>query len=125
MFYRALTEEQTRRARRARPVVALAAVAFAIGAIVGANGGSSPSDSLASRFVSAWSRGDYAAMYADIDEASRRSTSADQFATAYRDAMRTATATALRPTGKPRSDARRHRQRARASSARACSERSR
>ena len=101
MFYRALSEEQTRRARRARPVVALAAVAFAIGAIVGANGGSSPSDSLASHFVSAWSRGNYAAMYAEIDEASRRSTSAEQFATAYRDAMHTATATALRPTGKP------------------------
>ena len=49
MFYRSLTDEQTQRVRRARPVIALAAVAFAIGAIVGANGGSSSADSLAQR----------------------------------------------------------------------------
>ena len=102
MFYRALTDEQTLRVRRARPVMALAAVAFAIGAIVGANGGSSSSDSLAGRFVAAWSQGNYAAMYAEIDEASRHSLSADQFISSYHDAMRTATATSLRATGKPR-----------------------
>jgi peptidoglycan glycosyltransferase len=102
MFYRALTDEQTMRVRRARPVIALAAVAFAIGAIVGANGGTSSSDALAARFAGAWARGDYAAMYAEIDEASRRSLSADQFASSYHDAMRTATATGLRVIGKPR-----------------------
>ena len=82
--------------------MALAAVAFAIGAIIGANGGTSSSDSLAGRFVAAWSHGNYAAMYAEIDEASRRSLSADQFASNYHDAMRTATATSLRAIGKPR-----------------------
>jgi hypothetical protein len=102
MFYRALSDEQTLRVRRARPVMALAAVAFAIGAIVGANAGTSSSDSLAGRFVAAWSRGDYAAMYAEIDEASRRSLSADEFASTYHDSMRTATATSLRAVGKPR-----------------------
>ena len=101
MFYRALTDEQTLRVRRARPVMALAAVAFAIGAIIGANGGPSSSDSLAARFVAAWARGNYAAMYAEIDEASRRSLSADQFASTYHEAMRTATATGLRAIGKP------------------------
>jgi penicillin-binding protein A len=102
MFYRALTEEQTLRVRRARPVMALAAVAFAIGAIVGANAGTSSSDSLAERFVAAWARGNYAAMYADVDDATRRSLSAEDFASGYHEAMRTATATGLRAIGRPR-----------------------
>ncbi|MHB8235076.1 MAG: penicillin-binding transpeptidase domain-containing protein [Solirubrobacteraceae bacterium] len=104
MFYRALTDEQTLRLRRARPVIALAAVAFAIGVIVGANGGSSSADSLAQRFVAAWAHDDYAAMYADVDASTRRSLNADEFAAAYHEAMRTATATSLRATGKPRSE---------------------
>lgn len=103
MFYRALTDEQTLRVRRARPVIALAAVAFAIGLIVGANSGASSADSLAGRFVADWARSDYTAMYADIDPASQRSLSADEFASAYHEAMRTATATSLSATGKPRS----------------------
>ena len=105
MFYRALTDEQTLRVRRARPVIALAAVAFAIGAIVGANGGSSSADSLAQRFVTAWARNDYAAMYADVDAPTRRSLNADEFAGVYHEAMRTATATSLRAAGKPHSEA--------------------
>ncbi|HTA05260.1 MAG TPA: penicillin-binding transpeptidase domain-containing protein [Solirubrobacteraceae bacterium] len=100
MFYRALSDEHTRRVRRARPVIALAAVAFAIGVIVGANGGSSPADSLAERFVTQWSRDQYGAMYGEIDAASRRSLSADEFASAYHAAMNTATATHLRVLGK-------------------------
>ncbi len=103
MFYRALTDEQTLRMRRARPVIALAAVAFAIGAIVGASGGESSGDSLAQRFVAAWARNDYASMYADIDSASRRAVNADEFANAYHEALRTATATKLRATGRPHS----------------------
>ena len=103
MFYRALTDEQTLRMRRARPVIALAAVAFAIGAIVGASGSESSGDSLAQRFVAAWARNDYAAMYADIDSSSRHAVNADEFASAYHEALRTATATSLRATGKPRS----------------------
>jgi hypothetical protein len=102
MFYRSLTENQTRRVQRARPVIALAAVAFAIGAIVGAGHGSSAADGLAGRFVAAWARGDYARMYSDIDASTRRSLNADEFADAYEQAIRTATATRLQVTGKPR-----------------------
>src|ERR1700743_1921005 len=98
MFYRSLTDEQTLRVKRARPVIALAAVAFAIGAIIGANSGASPADSLAEKFVGAWARSDYTAMYSQIDAASRRSLSAQQFVSAYRAAMNTATATGLRVT---------------------------
>jgi penicillin-binding protein A len=100
MFYRALSEEQTLRVRRARPVIALAAVAFAIGAIVGANSGASPADSFAEKFVRQWAKAEYAAMYADVDAASRRSVSADEFVSAYHEAMNTATATGLRVAGK-------------------------
>jgi penicillin-binding protein A len=100
MFYRALSEEQTLRVKRARPMIALAAVAFAIGAIVGANGGTSPSASLAEKFVGEWAKAEYAAMYSEIDSASRRSVSADEFVSAYHAAMNTATATGLRVAGK-------------------------
>lgn len=103
MFYRSLTDEQAVRVRRARPVIALALVAFAIGAIVGANGGASASDALAERFVEAWSRADYAAMYEDVDAGTKHALTADGFAAAYGEAMRTATATSLRVRGKPRS----------------------
>ncbi len=102
MFYRALTDNQTRRMRRARPVIALAGVAFAIGLIVGANHGSSAANTLAGQFAAAWARSDYATMYADIDAASRRRTSASEFAAAYQDALRTATGTGTRVLGKPR-----------------------
>ena len=102
MFYRSLTEESTQRLRRARPVIALAGVAFAIGAIVGANQTASSAHALAARFVAAWAKGDYAAMYSDIDAFSQRTTSAGEFAGAYQNALRTATATRLRVTGNPR-----------------------
>lgn len=102
MFYRALNEEQTLRVRRARPVIALAVVAFAVGIVVGANSGASPADSLAQKFVDQWARAEYAAMYREIDAASRRSLSAEEFVSAYRAAMSTATATRMRVAGKAR-----------------------
>jgi peptidoglycan glycosyltransferase len=102
MFYRSLSDEQTLRVRRARPVIAIAIVAFAIGAIVGANSGSSSDDTLAEHFVSAWAHSDYAAMYADVDAPTRRSLTADAFAAAYAEALRTATATGERVLGKAR-----------------------
>jgi peptidoglycan glycosyltransferase len=101
MFYRSLTENQTRRMRRARPVAALAGVAFLIGAIVGANSGPSAAHTLAGHYLAAWARGDYRTMYLDIDTASRHGISADEFAAAYGQAFRTATATSLEVIGKP------------------------
>jgi peptidoglycan glycosyltransferase len=86
---------------RARPVIALAAVAFVVGAIAGAGHGSSAAQALAGRFVDAWERGDYASMYGDIDAQSKRSISAQELADDYRHALRTATATRLRVTSKP------------------------
>ena len=43
--------------RRALPVLAIAGVAFLVGAAVGAHRGASAAESLASRYVSAWTRG--------------------------------------------------------------------
>jgi cell division protein FtsI/penicillin-binding protein 2 len=83
-------------------MLALAAVAFAVGAIVAANDAGSPSYALADRFVTAWARGDYASMYADIDSVSRRSTSPSEFAAIYRAALRTATASGARVAGRAR-----------------------
>jgi hypothetical protein len=82
--------ERSRRARRATPVIALAATAFAIGAILGSGHHSSPQQSVAEQFAGAWAREDYATMYGDIDEASRRRISASAFAAAYQAAARTA-----------------------------------
>jgi cell division protein FtsI/penicillin-binding protein 2 len=85
---------------RARPVIALAAVAFVVGAIVGAGHGSNAAQALAGRFVDAWADGDYATMYGDIDAHSKRTVSPQELADAYRHALKTATATRLRVTGK-------------------------
>jgi cell division protein FtsI/penicillin-binding protein 2 len=86
-------------------VLALAGVAFAAGAIVGAHAGGSPGEALAAHFVSAWTHGQYAAMYQDIDDASRRSTSAAALANEYREALATATATGARVIGHPHAEA--------------------
>src|SRR6516225_788202 len=102
MFYPSSTDERAARRRRARPVVALALVAFAIGAIVGAHHSASADEALAARFVRAWTERDYARMYLDLDAASQRSISAAEFAAAYQAALRTATATSLQLAGKPR-----------------------
>ena len=95
-----MTDNRNLRLRRARPVVALAAVAFVIGAIVGAQAGASATDTLGEQYVTAWSHGDYATMYADLDAASKRAVSPSAFANANESALRTATATHLSVTGK-------------------------
>ncbi len=85
-----MSDNRHQRLRRARPVVALAAVSFLVGAIFGANHTSSPSVSVAESFTRAWSHGDYAAMYADITPAAQHSVSASEFAADYEHDMRTA-----------------------------------
>ncbi len=92
------------RARRARPVIALAAIAFAGGVIFGSGHKGSPRLRVAEHFAKAWARGDYAAMYADIDESSRRELSAGALAAAYGAAARTATETGMSVVGAARGD---------------------
>jgi peptidoglycan glycosyltransferase len=84
-------------------VIAFAVIAFAAGAIVGASyEGGSPSYRLADGFVSAWTHGDYATMYSDLDASSQRTTSVGEFADAYRQALTTSTATQMRIAGRTR-----------------------
>ena len=90
------------RVRRICAVAALAGVAFVIGAIAGAGHTGSPANALAARFVAAWAKADYVAMYADIDAPSQRTMSVSEFAQAYEHALKTATATRVRVRGGPR-----------------------
>ena len=83
-------------------MIALASVAFAVGAIVGANHAGSKAHDLAARFVAGWAGGDYASMYPEIDSSSQRTVTADEFANAYRHALTTATVSSVRVTGQPR-----------------------
>jgi penicillin-binding protein A len=93
-----------RRRRLAQGAIALAAVAFLIGAIAGANHAPSYAHTLAERFTAAWARSDYASMYSDIDARARGESTPSEFANSYRSALITATATAtgMRVAGKPR-----------------------
>jgi penicillin-binding protein A len=87
-------------------VIALAAAAFLAGAVVGAaHSPPSPAPGLAARFTAAWARGDYASMYGELAPASQREVSASEFASAYREALLTATASGERVAGTPRSAA--------------------
>jgi peptidoglycan glycosyltransferase len=80
----------------------MGAVAFAVGAVIGAHSGASPGVSLAERFVAAWTRGDYTTMYSDVDPAARRAVTPSRFAAAYEEALTTATASAMRVNGRAR-----------------------
>jgi cell division protein FtsI/penicillin-binding protein 2 len=87
------------RAQRARPVIALAAVAFAVGVVFGAGHKGSPRLRVAEDFAKAWAHRDYAAMYGDIDAVSRRELPAGALAAAYRATARTATETGMTVVG--------------------------
>ncbi|HEY1834376.1 MAG TPA: penicillin-binding transpeptidase domain-containing protein [Solirubrobacteraceae bacterium] len=86
-------------------MIALAVVAFVVGAVVGSHHGGSPQAKLVDQFVAAWSRGDYQTMYGDVDAAARRQTSEQQFAHLYEQALTTATAGRLRVAGPARAGA--------------------
>lgn len=84
-------------------MLGVAIAAFLVGAIVGSGDGSSYERTLAEQYVKAWSHGDYAAMYADLSPASRRALGGPSgLAVLYRETARTATASSMRLTGRPR-----------------------
>jgi cell division protein FtsI/penicillin-binding protein 2 len=86
-------ERRRRLLTRTLPLATIALVSFVIGAATGAPG--SPEEEAAGRFAEAWTRDDFAAMYAELNPASRRAISINDFASAYRDAEETATLRAL------------------------------
>jgi penicillin-binding protein A len=91
-----LSPERRRRLQhRALPALAgLAIVSGAAGMMVGAQAPSGD-ERIASDFAEAWERGDFAAMYELLDDASRRVHTRREFRRAYRDAAGTATATGV------------------------------
>ena len=84
------SQEQRRRRllTRALPVVAICAVSFAAGVVVGA---SSPGREAAQRFADAWEAQDYDAMYAELSEDAAAAHPEEEFEQAYEAADITAT----------------------------------
>lgn len=74
---------------RALPLAAVAAAAFAVGAVVGA--GESERRKTAERFARAWASGDFGGMYRELSPRSRRAVSREELLDAYREAAETAT----------------------------------
>ena len=86
-------ERRRRLITRTLPLAIIASVAFVVGAVHGAPG--SPEKDAAERFAEAWEESDFGAMYRELNPASKRATSIDDFVIAYRDAEGVATLRSL------------------------------
>lgn len=87
-------ERRRRLVTRTLPLSLIALVAFLLGAVAGAPG--SPEKEAAQRFARAWENGEFAAMYRELNPASRRGIDVNDFAIAYREADEVATLWSLR-----------------------------
>jgi cell division protein FtsI/penicillin-binding protein 2 len=90
----------TRRGRialHALPLIVAAVAAFSYGASKGSS--YAPGRDAANRFVKAWARGDFAAMYAELGKTSAERYSRKRFDAAYVDAAQKATITAIAAKG--------------------------
>jgi len=83
------------RRRRLIPLAVIALIAFIAGASSGASG--SPAKEAAQRFTEAWARKEFAAMYRELNDASREAVDAKEFAASYREAAEAATLRSLDP----------------------------
>jgi hypothetical protein len=70
-------------------------------------GGTPVEEQRAQRYVTAWARGDYRAMYDELTPSARRARPAADFAAAHRRALATATATRRHPRARRHEDRRR------------------
>ena len=77
------------------PLAIVAIVSFVLGAAAGTPG--SPEKDAAKRFTEAWANGEFAAMYKELNPASRHAISINDFVVAYREAEETATLRSLDP----------------------------
>ena len=80
---------------RTLPLALIAVIAFVVGAAMGTPG--SPQKEAASRFAEDWARGDFAAMYGELNESSRAAVDPKEFAAAYKEAEEIATLKSLSP----------------------------
>lgn len=76
------------------PLTILAAASFVAGAYYSTG---SPEQEIAERFIRAWAKQDFRAMYAELTSAAKADVSVASLAGAYRSAQETATATAIDP----------------------------
>jgi peptidoglycan glycosyltransferase len=88
-------ERRRRFITRTLPLTIVAVTAFALGVTAGEP--ESPQKDAARRFTAAWERGDFAAMYRELNAASQRSISEPDFARAYREAAEIATLRSVHP----------------------------
>jgi peptidoglycan glycosyltransferase len=86
-------ERRRRLVTRTLPLAAIAVVSFVVGAATGAPG--SPGKEAAGRFAQGWAAGNFAAMYRELNPASKAATDVTDFATAYREAAQVATLRSL------------------------------
>jgi penicillin-binding protein A len=86
-------ERRRRLITRALPLSLIALVAFVFGAMAGTP--DSPEKEAAERFVDAWERDEFAAMYRELNPASRRQIELNDFVTTYRAAAELATLRSL------------------------------
>jgi penicillin-binding protein A len=88
-------ERRRRLVTRTLPLALIAVIAFVVGAAAGTPG--SPQKDAANRFAQAWAGGNFAAMYKELNPASKAAISVNDFATAYKEAEQVATLESLRP----------------------------
>jgi peptidoglycan glycosyltransferase len=86
-------ERRRRLLTRALPLILIAIVAFALGAMAGTS--DSPDKEAAERFVKAWEGDEFAAMYKELNPASQRKIELNDFAGTYRTAEDVATLRSL------------------------------
>ncbi len=86
-------ERRRRLVTRTLPLTLIALVAFIVGMVVGKPG--SPEKEAAERFVNAWERNEFAAMYKELNPVSRQQVELNDFVIAYRDAEEIATLRSL------------------------------
>src|SRR4051794_3552311 len=94
------SSRRSRQQRRALPAVALALLAFVVGAVVGAGHVSSEQKTVEA-FAHAWQKGDYAMMRTKLTAAQQGRIDAGELSATYREAAETATARSF-TIGKPR-----------------------
>jgi peptidoglycan glycosyltransferase len=88
-------ERRRRLVTRMLPLAVIAIVAFTFGAAAGAPG--SPEKDAAGRFAAAWAAGNFAAMYKELNPASKAAIELNDFVVAYREAEQLATLRSLAP----------------------------
>ncbi len=88
-------ERRRRLVTRTLPLAVVAVVAFVLGASTGAPG--SPEKEAAERFAAAWAADEFAAMYRELNPASKAAITVNDFAIAYREAEMVATLRSLDP----------------------------